>query len=646
MNLQEAFAAGGPLATGVKGYCQRPQQFAMATKVAAACEKASVALLEAGPGTGKTFAYLMPLLQQRLKTVVSTSTRSLQDQLFSRDLPTLSRVLGAPVKVRMLKGRRNYLCKHRLEQALRQGELDLHSGDSGKRQGELARIADYEQHSSDGDIAGIEKIRQSSPVWRMVTSTAENCLQHNCQHYDNCHVYRARRQAREAQIVIANHSVVLADMVLRGEGAASLLPDDLDAIVFDEAHELPDLLVEHLAELIDTGTLERNVAELLADPQLESEPEAAAAVAAMGQAARAVLEAAPEDWPASLTMTDATASDSFMWALAALRDRLEELRQMSAGGQIQQNLAARLTALSARSAELLARIIESPQAGLIWVENGRERIGIKCAPADIDQIFARQMLENRAVIFTSAALATAGSFSAFCRRMGIDEAAADSGQWESPFDFQRNSLMLLPPGMSDPNGRDFDRQVVEICEQLCKASRGRAFVLLSTRKAMHYVGNSLRSRLGDDYRILLQQEKHSAELIRMFTSDEGKFKVLVGTRTFWQGIDIPGAGLSLVIIDRIPFQPPDDPVLRLLGQQLAEGENQFKVLQLPPAALLLRQAAGRLLRSESDCGLLVICDPRLEGRSYGAKILASLPPMPRVRDVKLAQQFLSDTIPH
>ena len=646
MDLQEAFAEDGPLAAKTENYRHRPQQLEMATRVAEACQNTSIALLEAGPGTGKTFAYLVPLLAQGETAVISTSTRSLQDQLFSRDLPALAAALGATVKVCMLKGRRNYLCKLRIEQALRQGELELQSGDAQDRamRSELAHVDDYERRTEDGDIAGIGRVRQFSPVWKMVTSTAENCLQHNCPHYDGCYVYRARRQAREAQMVVVNHSVVISDMALRREGAPSLLPEKFSALVFDEAHELPDMLIEHLAEILDTGALEQDAGELLASPDFADEEEIASALAAAGQAASAVLQSAPGDWPAALTMAEASDAAGFMEALAVLHARLEGVVQLAAGFSGQKGMSARLEAFAGKRASLLGRILETPQAGMDWVENGRGRVVIKSAPADIEQIFASQILEKRTVVLTSAALATAGSFAPFCKRLGIDETGTCTGQWESPFDFQRNSQLLLPPDMPDPNSEDFSRKVVEIAADLCRASRGRAFVLLSTRRAMHYAGKSLRSRLGKQYEVLLQGEDHTARLLRSFTADAGSMKVLVGTRTFWQGIDIPGSGLSLVIIDRIPFQPPDDPILKLLGEKLADGESQFGMLQLPAAALPLKQAAGRLLRTESDRGLLVICDPRLKSRGYGKQILASLPPMPEVRDLDAARKFLSDTI--
>ena len=650
MNLQEAFAEDGPLAAKTENFRHRPQQLEMATRVAQACRDSSAALLEAGPGTGKTFAYLVPLLAQLQQpdqaAVISTSTRSLQDQLFLRDLPGLIAAMGTEVRVRMLKGRRNYLCKLRIEQALRQGELDLQESGSDRRvRSELAHIAEYERRSADGDIAGIDRVRQFSPVWKMATSTAENCPQHSCPHYDGCHVYRARRQARTAQILVVNHSVLISDMALRQEGGTSLLPDNVAAVVFDEAHELPDMLIEHLAGIVDTGRLQQDAAELLALAEVADDKGLASSLAAAAAAAATVLSSASSDWPPALTMADAAGSPGFMAALAELRARLEDVVQQAAGLSGRRELQARLEAFAAKRAILLAGVLEGPQAGMNWLEVGRERIVVKSAPADIDRMFAEQVMAGRTVVFTSASLATAGSFAPFCRRMGLDETAAVSGCWESPFDFDSNARLLLPAGMPDPNSGEFGGRVAAIAETLCQASRGRAFVLLSTRRAMHHVGSALRDSLGRKYKVLLQGETHTARLLRSFTADEGRFKVLVGTRTFWQGIDIPGAGLSLVIIDKIPFQPPDDPILKLLAEKLPAGESCFNVLQLPNAALPLKQAAGRLLRSESDRGLLVICDPRLAGRGYGGKILASLPPMPRISDVDAARRFLSDSVP-
>ncbi|MCY4324433.1 MAG: ATP-dependent DNA helicase, partial [Betaproteobacteria bacterium] len=527
MDLQEAFAEDGPLAAKTAGYRHRPQQLEMATRVADACQSQSIALLEAGPGTGKTFAYLVPLLGRGDVAVISTSTRSLQDQLFSRDLPALVAALSANVKVRMLKGRRNYLCKQRIEQAQQQGELAFESNSDRRIDSELAKIAAYEQRSEDGDIAGIEGVRQFSPVWKMVTSTAENCLQNECPHYDNCHVYRARRQAKEAQIVVVNHSVVISDMALRREGGAGLLPEKFSALVFDEAHELPDMLIAHLAEMIDTAALAQDAGELLASPQLAGEEQISKTIKAVGNAAQAVLASAPRDWPASLTMAEVAGQSGFMAALAVLRDCLQEVAELSEQLSATKELAARLKTFVGGRAALLERVVDAPQTGMNWLENGRERIIIKSAPADIEQLFADQILAKRTVVFASAALATAGSFAPFCRRLGIDEASACTGQWESPFDFQRNSQLLLPADMPQPNSEDFAHKVIEIATDLCQASDGRAFLLLSTRRAMHHAGKSLRNRLGKRYQVLVQGEAHTARLLERFTADAGRMKVLV-----------------------------------------------------------------------------------------------------------------------
>ncbi len=614
----------------------------MAACVAEACSGKGTALLEAGTGTGKTFAYLVPLLQLGIRTVVSTSTRGLQDQLFARDLPALQKALAKPVATRLLKGRSNYICKQRLQDALQQQELELEgSGSEARRRSELERIAAHEENSADGDTAGVRGISQASPVWRLATSTSDNCLRRECDFFRNCHLYRARSNALSGEVIVVNHSVVFSDMVLREEGGTALLPD-YDAVVFDEAHELPDMLIQNLAESVDSKAVKAEVEQFLAGSQDDAQSEEHQAAAAVSQCCANLAESVPLSWPASLTLAEAVGNEGFLHALVRLRDALEDLHVASAAKYGEQDgMGEGLAQYAERRARLLHDAIDGSASALAWVEITKKRVCLRSAPENVSELFAQQVLAGRAAIFTSASMSVDGSFEGFRARLGIGPAR--ESRWESPFDFQGNSRLLLQPQLPDPSREreEFDTAVASVAADLCRASRGRAFVLLSSRRAMDLAGKKLRRALGREYEVLVQGQAPPAILLKSFLRDGGPPKVLVGTRTFWQGVDIRGAALSLVVIDRIPFQSPGDPILNLLSQRLPDGpERMFEMLQLPHAATLLKQAAGRLLRSESDCGVLAICDPRLLQKGYGAKILASLPPMPQIGRLDEAAQFL------
>jgi len=624
----EDFAADGPLARALPGFRPRSGQARMADAVAEALAARQVLLVEAGTGTGKTYAYLVPVMAAGLRVVVSTGTKTLQDQLFRRDLPALAAALGRPVHVALLKGRANYLCRHRLALALE----DPPARDSS----ELARIGDWATLTGSGEIAELAGLPEDAPVWGRVTSTTDNCLGQSCPEFQRCHVVKARREALKADVVVVNHHLLLADLALKDEGFGELLPG-LDAVVVDEAHQLPEIAARFFG--VSVGT--RQLRGLAADARAEAlkagvwQRGVESAVDGLDHAA-ANLAAAFAGSPPRLPWTELPpAADAVLarleLAAQQLADTLEVLSDRSPGME---------SALRrARSAAARAGRVRAGGEGLElrWAEAGRRSATLYAAPADAGRALAEHVgARSCAWVFTSATLAVGDDFGAFMTRIGIEDAA--TLKLDSPFDYAGRTRLYLPQDLPPPADPAYTGEVVRRALPLLEASGGRAFLLFTSHRALQEAARLLRAR-DLPYPLLVQGEAPRDRLLTRFR--ELGNAVLLGTQSFWEGVDVRGPALSVVLIDKLPFGSPGDPLLqaRIEAAKL-DGREPFREVQLPQAVLSLKQGLGRLIRDDGDAGLAVVCDPRLTGRGYGRVFLASLPPMPVVRSETEAVSFL------
>lgn len=637
-DLASVFSATGALAQVVPGFRARAGQLEMAEAIKKVINNQQVIVAEAGTGTGKTFAYLVPALLSGGKVIISTGTKTLQDQLFGRDIPVVRDALRVPVTVALLKGRANYVCHYHLERAKNDGRLPTRDDVM-----HLARIESFARISVTGDRADCAEVPENAGVWPLVTSTRDNCLGSQCEHYDKCFVMKARKQALEADVVVVNHHLFFADVMLREESVAELLPA-CNTVIFDEAHQLPETASLFFGQSVSTTQL----LDLARDARIEGAT-AARDFAALPAAAN-VMEKAARDlrlafedsgtrMPAALLRKRREVTEALATATERLTELAEALHGQAARSEGLQKCFERADALSAQ----LAGWREDKDASLVrWVEVFHQSVQFNATPLSIAEIFRKQVeAQARAWVFTSATLSVNGDFSHYVKELGIE--AAQTASWASPFDFAQQGLLYVPQGLPEPNTPAYTAAVVEAVLPAVGASRGRAFLLFTSLRAMReaqaLLAEAFSSR-GWDYPLLVQGEGSRSELLERFRALGNA--VLIGSQSFWEGVDVRGEALSLVMIDKLPFAPPDDPVLAARIEKInAEGRNAFMEHQLPRAVISLKQGAGRLIRDEADRGVLMICDPRLISKSYGKRIWRSLPPMTRTRDAADVEAFFA-----
>jgi ATP-dependent DNA helicase DinG len=623
----------GPVGALIDGFRVRPEQQAMAEAIHAAIRKHDSLICEAGTGTGKTFAYLVPALLAGRKVLISTGTRHLQDQLHQRDLPLIRQALGVPVKTALLKGRANYLCRHRLEQAGQDTRLLNRKGVS-----QLHDIRQWSHQTGSGDLAELTDIPEEAPVRYAVTSTVDNCLGQECDHYADCFVYKARQHAGESDIVIVNHHLFLADMSLREGGHGELLPA-ADIVIFDEAHKLPELASEFFSRVLSS----RQLLELARDCRAAYHAEAADLPefpALLGAMEKSVL-----DLRLAFGSGDQRSSWHQVYAGAAVQQALTLLlRKGQDLHQVLEDFAdrgKRLENCCARIAAALNQLDEFTDTGssdsIQWLETRGQGFLLYQTPLDIAPLFHARITASGCVcIFTSATLSVNGDFSHFSGQLGLADVRVEA--WDSPFDYRSQTLCYLPEGMPDPRADSYTGRVIEMAIPVIKLTRGRAFLLFTSHRALNQAAAIISSRL--DYPILVQGEAPRTELLESFRRRE--HAVLLGTSSFWEGVDVRGQALSCVIIDKLPFAAPDDPVLQARMRRLEEqGGNPFRDFQLPEAVLTLKQGIGRLIRDSNDYGVLMLCDPRLKTRSYGKVFINSLPDMIYTRDLAEVEKFFT-----
>ena len=714
MDLPTLFSESGPLARAFDGYCVRTEQIEMSQAIQTAIREASTVVLEAGTGVGKTAAYLVPALLEGGKVIVSTGTKALQDQLFHRDLPAVRDALAVPIKVALLKGRSNYLCWYHLDRTNQDATL------LGSRQEvrDLGLINSFIHRSPTGDKAECPTVPEHATIWARVTSTRENCLGSDCPRYSECFVVKARREAQDADVVVVNHHLFFADLMLREEGVPELLPN-AQTIIFDEAHQLPDTATLFFGDSISTLQFLDLLRDTLATGQAQARDGANwnDVLAPLDRAARdlrlcfgqqlqrlsqAQLGLDHPLWPALNTLKD---------ALAHVRDVLDSQAERSPD----------LAQLHRRAHELMQRLTawgapeREGEPELCWIDVGSHGVQLHRTPISVAEVFRRQRLglgeaeiapdeevdeddeivrhaldddeaammdafgdvepvaplrpdaprdddevddlqallaggdagashiappPRKAWIFTSATLAVKNDFSHFTHALGLEDAACQS--WSSPYDYPTQAMLYVPHNVPQPSDPGHTDAVVDAALPLIRANRGRAFVLCTSLRAVAKAAERLKQvfgEAGDPFPVLQQGDAPRPTLLEDFRRAGNA--VLVGSHSFWEGIDVKGDALTLVVIDKLPFAPPDDPVLAKRLELLAKaGGNPFMSHQVPQAIIALKQGAGRLIRSEIDRGVLMICDTRLIDKPYGRRIWQSLPPMRRSRVEQDVVDFL------
>ncbi len=635
-DFAEIFGPEGWLATRIEGFSHRPQQQQMAAAVGRVLERRGVLICEAGTGTGKTFAYLVPALMSGLKVIISTGTKNLQDQLFHRDLPRVRQSLASPVSTALLKGRANYLCIHRLDNTLVE-EIRL----TREQLEQLESIREWAQSTRSGDLAEMSSIAEDAAIWPVVTSTTDNCLGQECPAYSKCHLVEARKRAQEADLVVINHHLLCADLALKEEGFGELLPG-ADCFILDEAHQLPEVAGNFFGATLSA----RQLQELAKDTVIETHKEAKdtpvlieradALKKSAGDLRLAFgLESRRGAW--SEVAENPAVEQQLARVIACLDDLAEALRAVEGRGKGLDSCKDRCEQLRQRLQSLQGEPEEGDEASIRWYETTRQGFRLNRTPLEISGIFRGVMRQNPAAwVFTSATLAVGGSFDHFARQLGLDE--AETHCWDSPFDYPRQALWYLPKGLPDPSHRDFNRIVSDLSIPILQASQGRAFLLYTSHRALQEAADYLADKL--EFPLLVQGTAPRTELVDRFR--ELGNAVLLGTSSFWEGVDVRGEALSCVIIDKLPFASPGDPVLQARIDALRKrGGNPFMEFQVPQAAIALKQGAGRLIRDERDTGLLVVCDPRLINKPYGKIFIRSLPPMTKTQDLEVVKRFFA-----
>ncbi len=639
-NLDSFFSDNGILSQHISGYRARSQQLEMAQAIADAIDNNTILVAEAGTGTGKTFAYLVPALLAGGKVIISTGTKTLQDQIYNRDLPMIRTALKAPVTVALLKGRANYVCHYYLERTTQNEHLSFVNRDEVKY---LKLIESYANVSNTGDKSELSEVSENAAIWQQVTSTRENCLGSECPSYKRCFVMEARKKALAADVVVVNHHLFFADVMLRDEGVSELLPA-CNTVIFDEAHQLPETASLFFGESVSTGQL----IELARDSKIEAVQHAPEftelpdAIAAMEKSARD-LRLTIEGENTRLPLTTVMQNNNFETALVSLLEKLSLLTNIL---ESQAERAEGLENCWQRATELLKKIKQwhsqsETDEFVRWIEVYSHALQLNATPLSIAEIFSKQLNASpRAWIFTSATLSVKNNFSHYNQEMGLT--AAQSICWESPFDFENQALLYVPTGLPEPNSREYTEQLVKAALPVLKASQGRAFFLCTSLRAMQRIHDLLQEAFEEaqlDYSLLVQGNGSRSDMLDNFRKLGNA--VLIGSQSFWEGVDVRGEALSLVIIDKLPFSPPDDPVLSARIDKInREGRNAFMEYQLPRTVINLKQGAGRLIRDETDRGVLMICDPRIITKSYGKRIWQSLPPMKRTRQLTDVEEFL------
>jgi len=646
-DVERLFGAGGPLGPAVGSFKPRRSQTEMAKAIAQAIDKQTTLMAEAGTGTGKTFAYLVPALMWGGKTIVSTGTKNLQDQLFLRDIPTVRAALQAPVSVALLKGRSNYVCHYHLERTLQNGRMT-----SRDDVGHLREISRFLKMTGSGDKAELTRVPENASVWNLVTSTRDTCMGAECQYYQDCFVMKARKEAQQADVVVVNHHLFFADVALKDTGVAELLPS-ANTVIFDEAHQLPDTATLFFGNTVSTSQILELCRDVLAEGLAHARGiDWAKTVTVVEKAARDLRLTFPQDI-VRLSLPQIAPSSDFFPALETLKD---ELDGMVAVLETQAERAETLEQCRVRGVELAQQLsgwkfdpkakVAAGEEAVFWVEAFSSSLQLHKTPLSIAPIFNNQREGSpRTWIFTSATLAVKNDFKHFSEQMGLT--GEPSHTWPSPFDYAQQGLLFVPQNLPQPNSLGYTDAVIDCALPIIEAAGGRTFFLCTTLRAVKRAAERLAEEFklrGLNFPLFVQGERGRTELLDQFRAAGNG--VLIGSQSFWEGVDVRGDALSLVIIDKLPFAPPDDPVLAARIEVMEkQGKNGFMHHSLPEAIINLKQGAGRLIRDEGDRGVLMICDPRLISKPYGRRIWQSLPPFKRTRETAEVVEFFRNLPP-
>lgn len=600
----------------------------MAEAVAETIANVDKIVVEAGTGTGKTFAYLLPAMQSGRKTIISTGTKALQDQLFHRDLPLVSKAIGQPIKTALLKGRANYLCLHRLEQF---DEVPVALID------DLNAVREWQYRTSSGDRAELTEVAEDSAIWPYVTSTADNCLGQKCPQYADCHVVKARREAQEAELVVVNHHLLLADLAMKEEGFVEFLPG-ADAVILDEAHQIPDLAVQFFGVALGSRELERLVEETRVATIPFGQAELQRRIDRLQTAIRVLRSESPRD-EGRHELSD---------LLVQLREPLDELRMAIAELAIAlqdfgdaaldvEKIHAQLLGAGERLALLVS---EDAWDGLRWLEVNPRSVRLNLTPLDVSSNLS-SLIDNdhQAWIFTSATLAVGEDFSHFTSRMGLGGVTGLT--FPSPYAVEQHGLVYLPAGLPQPSDFGYTDEVLETVTPLLEMTTGGAFILFTSHRALNIAKKWFRTNKSalSGRKLMVQGSSPRDDLLRRFRNEGNA--VLLGTGSFWEGVDVRGQALTIVAIDKLPFGSPADPLMMARLEFIRRnGGNGFMEHQIPQAVLSMKQGAGRLLRDHSDYGVIVLCDPRISTKSYGRMFLQSMEPMPTTSSLADVKEFL------
>jgi len=631
-DVSHLLSENGPIAKLVPGFAARVQQQEMAERVAEAIEKGEHLIAEAGTGTGKTFAYLAPALMSQSKVLISTGTKNLQDQLFHKDVPIVSKAVDVPATVALLKGRANYLCLHRLDLAEQEGQFR-----TPEMANNVVHIREWATKTFSGDIAEMSSISEEDLIWSSVTSTSDNCLGADCDYFDKCHVVEARRQAQAADVVVINHHLLFADMMLREDGFAELLPQ-ADAIIVDEAHQLPEVASSFFGESISGNQL----LELARDCETEylSEVNEDPNFIRIASVLQKLTKDLRLSFGTQMRRADwqSVAHDSEVKkAILAVAEQLETLEQqllpLAERSKGLESCYERCTLLRQRFLKLTTEV---PEDHIHWFETHRRSFTLHITPFDISDIFHAQMQTMQVTwTFTSATLTVANSFEHFKQRLGIE--TDNTAIWDSPFDYSKQAVMYVPESLPDPTAAEYTEAVIKNALPIIEACQGGIFILFTSHKALQQAAELLDGKI--DVALLVQGDKPRDVLLSEFRHHGNA--VLLGTSSFWEGVDVRGEALSCVIIDKLPFASPGDPVLKArIDTMRKRGGNPFMDFQLPTAVIALKQGAGRLIRDVSDKGVLMLCDPRLISKPYGKIFIDSLPAMMKTRNQEKVVGFL------
>ena len=636
MSVAEFFGEGGRLSAAFERFEDRPGQREMAEAVQRTLEHGGVLMVEAGTGVGKTLAYLLPALRSDRRVVVSTGTRHLQDQILHRDLPLLREQLGLEFTATVMKGRDNYLCRYRIDQLRREPLLEDPSEASW-----IDKLLNWSERTRSGDRAEVEGMPDRLKLWRDVNARADTCTGSKCPDFEDCWLTKLKRRASRSQVIVVNHHLFFADLALR-HAFGAVLPD-YDAVVFDEAHLVEETATLYFGQRVSSVQVEQLArdAEKLAGK---------AGGAERGGGGATALRDAAEEFFFALEGHGEGGRERFESAenggpdlegeWAYLSEALDEIVRRAEDNSEASDTVDAVVDRAGMTRDALERILARDDPGFVYgVERAGRTTSLSAAPIDVSDLLRERLFDSlHAAVLTSATLAVENRFDFFVDRLGVGD--AETLQVESPFDYEQQALLYLPKRMPEPSARDFADRVMEECERLLIVSDGRAFLLFTSFANLHKVRRRLEEE--SDWPLFVQGEDSKVALVERFRTTPRA--VLLGTSSFWHGVDVPGDALSLVVIDKLPFAVPSDPLVAARIQRLQDrGDNPFSSYQVPMAVLELKQGLGRLIRSQRDRGILAVLDPRLTSRGYGKKFLRSLPPFPIARDINQCAHFFQQS---